>query len=129
MQARYWEKPGKQSAVVRDALPHAIISASDPNSAMSGAVEMSISTFARFMFVLSEEDFSRGALITYGLYLTREKQQRRESRDIFWDTVVSPIFNNRAVRFTFDLYENVYSCDSGSGGDVNADLAAVRSRV
>lgn len=57
-------------------------------------ISLSVSEFAHLMAILTEKEEACSAFIFSGLQVTRAQQQRCESQDEFWDSIVSTIFND-----------------------------------
>lgn len=62
-----------------------------------------LSEFARLVGILTNNETARASLIASGRDLSRQQRQRKEVRDLFWATVVEPLFNDSSMHVDFDL--------------------------
>ena len=64
---------------------------------------MTPNEFARLIGLLALNTTARRALCASALDLTRIEQQRKASRDEFWESVVAKLFNDGNVKVHLDL--------------------------
>eukprot|EP00171_Calliarthron_tuberculosum_P005085 IDg5085t1 len=121
MQSDFWLEGANRAEFIRKAPEHQRYLETAParGSRKNGAPPMTLSEFARLMGLLTKNDSARSALIQSELDLTREQQQRREGRDVFWESLIARLFNDPAVRVDLDLR----GCISGPNdvGTVNSN--------
>lgn len=99
----------------------------DGNGRSRHAPAMTVHEFARLVGVLLHDESARAALLQSGQNLTRAQQDQRQGRDMFWETVVQPIFNDARTKMTLNMAGCVDNIFSNTQVDANYALLCKRS--
>ena len=88
---------------------------------------MTTNEFSPLVCVLLQCNEARTALLESGLDLSRVQQQRRESRDAFWELIVAPLFNDATILFTLTFVVLVSADDEISTVDSKCAVSSPRT--